>query len=49
MAMMVRPLAAALGAAALALLTAGEAAGDDTGQTYAEAQQALKDEGYDVI
>mgnify|MGYP002345953900 FL=1 len=33
----------------MALLTAGQAAADDTGQTYAEAQQALKDQGYDVI
>ena len=49
MAMRVRPLAVALGAGALALLTAGQAAADDTGQTYAEAQQALKDQGYDVI
>lgn len=47
--MMVRPLAGALAATALTLLTAGPAAADDTGQTYADAQQALKDQGYDVI
>lgn len=53
MAMMVRSLAgvlaSALAATPMALLGAGPAAADDTGQTYAEAQEALKDQGYDVI
>ena len=35
-------LAGALGAAALALLTAGQAAADDTGQTYAEALETSR-------
>ncbi len=49
MATMVRPAANALAAAALALLTAGQAGADDTGQTYAEAQKALKAQGYTVV
>lgn len=51
--MTLRPPAGALAgvtaAAALALLGAGPAAADDTGQTYAQAQAALKDQGYAVI
>jgi len=49
MATKVRSLAGAMAATALALLTAGPAAADDTGQTYAQAQQALKKQGYTVI
>ncbi len=46
---MLRPAATALAAAALGLLTAGTAGADDTGQTYAEVQKALKAEGYTVV
>lgn len=46
---MIRPLAGAVAAVALALLTSGPAAADDTGQTYAQAQKSLKDQGYTVI
>ena len=46
---MVRPAATALAAAALALLTAGTAGADDTGQTYAEVQKALKAQGFTVV
>ena len=46
---LVRPLAAVVVTGALALLGAGPAVADDTGQTYAQAQEALKDQGYKVI
>jgi len=46
---MVRPAATALAAAALALLTAGTAGADDTGQTYAQVQKELKAQGYTVV
>jgi hypothetical protein len=49
MATMTRQLAGAMATAALALLTAGPAAADDTGQTYAQAQAALNGQGYTVI
>jgi len=49
MRILLRPAVIALAAVALALLTAGAAGADDTGQTYAQVQKALKAQGYTVV